>query len=516
MKILSLEQLRQADKITIEKEDINSINLMERAGGYAFQWIHQRLQNGPVPIKVFCGIGNNGGDGLVIARYLIENNYHVTTYVVNYSDKRSEDFLKAYDSLKNATKNWPITLREGDDLPEIDERDLVIDAVFGIGLNRPAPQWVQNLYKKINASQAYILSIDMPSGLYMDKAPAKNEEIIHATTVLTFQVPKLVFFLPETGKMFNGWEILDIGLDREYLATAKSNTLLIGKEHAVQLYRPRPKFSHKGIFGHTVIAGGSYGKMGSVAMSTKAALRTGAGLVTAYIPQLGVDILQTAIPEAMVEADRQNGKFIEEFDIDADADIIGVGMGMGTDDATAKAFGEFLQENDEPLVIDADGLNILAKNPKFLEFLPEKTILTPHPKELERLIGEWEDDFDKLKKAQAFAKKYKLILLIKGAYTFIIHEDMMYINTSGNPGMATAGAGDVLTGILTGLRAQKYDALDAAIFGVYLHGSAGDIASSKLGYESVIAGDIIENISEAFKELFAQPQQNPQEQGQRR
>ena len=301
---------------------------------------------------------------------------------------------------------------------------------------------------------------------------------------------------------------------QEYLAAAKSTQILLNKDHALQLYRPRKKFSHKGTYGHAVIAGGSYGKMGSVVMSTKACLKTGAGLVTAYIPQMGMNIMQTSVQEAMVEADRQNGRFLEEIDFEGSPDVAGIGMGMGTEQATVEAFGKFLSGYDKPLVVDADGLNIISKNKKFLQALPQKTIITPHPKEFERLIGEWEDDFDKLKKAKEFANEHKLVLVLKGAHTFIIHEDYFYINDTGNPGMATAGAGDVLTGMLTGLLSQGYDPLSAAIFGVYLHGRAGDIAASHLGYESVVAGDIIDNISEAYKDLFTQPQdenasQNP-------
>ena len=509
MKIYSKEQIYEADKKTLKKENIESINLMERAGGYAFQWIHKRLDGGPVKIKIFCGIGNNGGDGLVIARNLIEYGYDVTTYVVNYSDKRSADFLKAYESLKNKAKDWPTLIKSEEDFPTIEADDLVIDALFGIGYNRPADKWVQSLFDLINKSRAYILSIDMASGLYMDAIPAEDEIVIHPTMVLTFQTPKLIFFLPQTGKYVQNWEVLDIGLDRDYLMKTKTDVELINKTEARQIYKHREKYTHKGTYGHSVIVGGSYGKMGAVILSSSACLRSGSGLVTAYIPQFGVNIMQTALPEVMVATDKQNGKCFEEIDFDFDADVIGIGIGMGTEMDTVRAFKSFLTKNEKPLVIDADGLNILAKNPKFLELLPKETILTPHPKELQRLIGEWKDDFDKLKKTAQFAKDHNLIVVLKGAHTITIHDFKLYINNTGNPGMATAGAGDVLTGVITGLLSQKYNPLEAAIFGVYLHGRAGDIAVNQTSYEGLTAGDIVQFLGKAYLDLFAQ--ENPEQ-----
>ena len=507
MKIFSQKQIYEADKATLAKENIPSINLMERAGGYAFNWIDQRLQGGAVPIKVFCGIGNNGGDGLVIARNLIEKGYSVQTYIVNYSDHRSKDFLLAYDRLKQQTKNWPEVIKIGQDIPEIGSTDLVIDALFGIGYNRPVDKWVHALYERINNSGAYVLSIDIPSGLYMDKVPGEDEVYIQPTTVLTFQFPKLIFFLPQTGKYIDNWTVIDIGLDAEYMATTPTDIELIDKFEAQQMYRPKTKFSHKGTNGHSLIIGGSYGKMGSVTMSAKACLHSGSGLVTAFVPALGVDIMQTAFPEAMVVADRHRGKYLEEIDFELDPDVIGIGMGMGTEGQTIKAFGDFLKSNKKPLVVDADALNILAKNPDFLQYLPNKSILTPHPKELERLIGEWEDDFDKLEKAKQFAKEHDIVLVIKGAHTITVYDNKLYINNTGNPGMGTAGAGDVLTGVITGLLAQQYDPLHAAIFGVYLHGRAGDIAISHTSYESLIAGNLVEFLGQAFVDLFKKPEQ---------
>lgn len=513
MKIFSAKQIYEADKVTIEKEGIPSYNLMERAGGYIYEWMHYRLQGSKVPIKVFCGIGNNGGDGLVVARYLIENGYNVITYVVNCSDKRSPDFMKAFNALKDKTSKWPELLKSEDDLPQLTPQDIIVDAVFGIGLNRCPDDWIKMLFDRINKSGAYVLSIDIPSGMYTDRVPEETDVIVTPTYVLSLQAPKLVFFLPQTGIYVNMWEALDIGLDPEYLATTPTDVQLIGKQEIVQLYRNRPKYSHKHMFGHSLIIGGSYGKMGAVTLASKAAMRIGSGVVTAYVPQIGVPILQTALPEVMVETDNFNGKVFEEIDFETKANAIGIGPGMGTHEHTAKAFASFLKTVEHPIVIDADALNILATDKKLMEDVPAMSILTPHPGELYRLIGEWKDDFDKLEKTAEFAKKYNVIIVIKGADTITVYDFKLYVNDTGNPGLATAGSGDVLTGAITGLLAQGYHPVEAAMMGVYLQGTAADIAINQYGMEGLMAGDVVEFLGRAYIDLFQKPEQQQQQQG---
>ena len=505
MKIFSKEQIYHGDTLTTQRQNISSTDLMERAGTQIFNWLHMRMQGAQVPIHVFCGIGNNGGDGLVISRHLITHGYNVTTYVVNCSDKRSKDFLTNYDRIKNVTKDWPVLLSCKEEFPEIHRDDIIVDAVFGIGLNRPADDWVKALFQHFKASQAFTLAVDIPSGLYADKVPDDENGVVWANHTLSFASPKLVFFLPDTANYTQQWEVIDIGLDQEFLLTTPTEAELIGKFEVLPMYRPRDKFSNKGTFGHSLIIGGSYGKIGAVILTSRATLSVGAGLVTAYIPQCGYDILQTAIPEVMVVTD-EHEDFISAVNFDINPTVIGLGIGLGTNANTAAALETFLKTNTKPLVIDADGLNILSAKKSLLKLLPANTVLTPHPKELERLIGAWEDDFDKLKKAKAFAKKYQLILAIKGANTITVFNDKLYINSSGNPGLATAGSGDVLTGFVTGLISQGYDPLVATVFGVYLHGKAGDFAAEDIGYEGVIASHVIEYLSEAFKDLFKRPE----------
>ncbi|GMN11867.1 bifunctional ADP-dependent NAD(P)H-hydrate dehydratase/NAD(P)H-hydrate epimerase [Croceitalea sp. MTPC9] len=509
MKIFNAEQIYAADKFTIEKQQITSDSLMERAASQIFEWMNSRLQGANVRIHLFCGIGNNGGDGIALARHLKENGYSILVYVVNYSEKRSKDFLINLDRLKER-KLWPEFLDSDCEFPELGHDDIIVDAIFGIGLNRSPDDWVVKLINHINDSGAFILSIDVPSGLFLDRIPEDSKKVVRASHVLSFQAPKLVFFLPETGIFLNQWELLDIGLDQECLHKTETDFELIGKSEVLPMYMPRLKFSHKGSYGHSMIVGGSYGKIGAVNLAAKACLKTGSGLVTAYVPKCGYIPLQASTPELMVMTDDED-EILTEIESIKKAAVVGIGMGMGVEEKTTIAFSEFLDENTCPLVLDADALNILADDKELLKKLPKESVLTPHPKEFERLAGKWKDDFDKLRKAREFSIKYNCILVLKGAHTITFYNGKGYINATGNPGMATAGSGDVLTGMITALVAQNYPQIHAAIFGVYLHGLAGDMTVMENGYEAVTATDILNNIGKAFVELFKRPSAENQE-----
>ncbi|HKL34767.1 MAG TPA: NAD(P)H-hydrate dehydratase [Salegentibacter sp.] len=501
MKVLSAEHLKEADEKTMETEGISSTRLMERAASLVFNEIHERLEGADINIKIFCGIGNNGGDGLVVARLLHKYGYNVSVYVVNYSDKRSDDFLINEDRYKKESNISPELIKGKDDFPEISPGDFLVDAIFGIGLNRPAEGWLADLFHHINESGAFSLAVDMPSGLFPDKAPSDNAAIVKANYTLTFQTPKIVFYLPETMGFVGDVQILDIGLDRDFLKDIKPLAQLIGKREARQLYKPRNKNSHKGDYGHSLVVGGSYGKIGSIVLSARSTLKSGAGLCSIFVPKCGYDILQTALPEAMVITDEDKNE-LTNIKTELEPDVICFGMGAGKSSKTVEAFRELLERTKNPMLIDADGLNMLSENNDLLDLIPEKSVLTPHPKELERLIGKWEDDFEKMKKVEDFTKKYNLILVLKGAHTFIFSGKHTYINKSGNPGMATAGSGDVLSGIVAGLMSQKYEPLVAAILGVFLHGLSGDILAEKIGYEAILSGDISDKLGEAFLALM--------------
>ncbi|WP_375239363.1 NAD(P)H-hydrate dehydratase [Aurantibacter sp.] len=506
MKLFSKEQIYQGHVFSAKSQNIASAELMERAGIQIFNWLHIRMQGAQVPIHIFCGIGDNGGNGLVVARQLITHGYNVKTYIVNHSKTRSKDFLDNYDRIKNTTKDWPTLLNDDKSFPEIDPNDIIVDAIFGTGLNRDVDNWIVNLFKHFRDQKAFTLSIDIPSGLSTDKAPINPEAVVNAGYTLSFQSPKLVFFLPETAKYTVQWEALDIGIDPQFLLETDVDVELIGKNEVLPLYKPREKFSNKGNFGHAYIIGGSFGKMGAVTLASRSALLSGAGKVSAYIPKCGYTILQAAFPEAMVECDI-NEDFITDIKTEVEPTVIGLGIGLGLKPETIKALKKFLKENKRPLVLDADVIIILGKHKELLKLLPESTVLTPHPKELEHLIGEWTDDFDKLNKTKAFCETYKVIVVIKGFNTITVYNKKLFINTTGNPGLATAGTGYVLTGLITGLIAQEYNPLEAALFGVYLHGKSADIMVEDTGYQSLIASHVIEGVPLAYLDLFKQPEQ---------
>ncbi|GJH39712.1 bifunctional NAD(P)H-hydrate repair enzyme [Capnocytophaga sp. HP1101] len=487
MKVLNTQQMRDADAHTIATQGITSWQLTERAATKLFEWVKEHLSKERT-VTVLAGTGNNGGDGLALARMLIAEGWQVNIYLLCLSEHLSPDCQKNKELL--IAQGISITEIRAEQVKNITFGKIVIDAVFGIGLNRPAPEWLQQIFNALNNSNSYVLSIDMPSGLPTERIPSPEEIWVHPHQVLTFQTPKLPFFLPSTGRYIRKWEVLNIGLDEQFLNTLHPDFYYLEAD-IQQLQRPRATFSHKGTYGHALLVGGSYGKMGAVVLSGTAVLRAGAGLLTVAIPQCGYAVLQTALPEAMVLTCNEE-KHYKEMEIPFVPSAIGVGIGWGTHTETASSlFALFQQYPDMPFVVDADALNILAQHPEQLKYLPKNAILTPHPKELERLIGKWDDDLHKLAKAKDFAKKHQVILLIKGAYTMITDGEKYWINSTGNAGMATAGSGDVLTGMLTGLRAQGYRAVEATCLGVFLHGLQGDRAAKRIGMQRLMARDLL-------------------------
>ena len=498
MKILSSEQIYAADAATLKNQEITSLELMERAATLCFNWIHEKLKGDPIPILVFCGVGNNGGDGLVIARHLIQHGYSVSCFVVNYSEKRSTEFLENYNRLKEMGE-WPVMINSSKEIPDITKDSFVVDAIFGIGLKRVVSDFTSVLIQKINDVSPFSLAIDLPSGLFANKPNGNKDVILKATHILTFQVPKLSFFLPLNSPYINSWQIIDIALDDAFLESIETNYKVVEDTFIKLLYKDRDQFSHKGTFGHSLIMGGSYGKIGAAVLASKAALKIGSGLVTAYIPKCGYNILQTSIPEVMVEVDTDNE--LHYFNFKTDPKVIGIGPGMGTSEKTTKGYLNFLKENSKPLVVDADALNTLALNKEYLKYLPSNSVLTPHPKEFERLVGPWENDYEKLEKLQRFSVENNVIVVLKGMYSITANGNQLFFNSTGNSGLATGGSGDVLTGMITGLMAQGYISLHAAILGVYLHGLSADIGLEDLTEETFTASDILIYLCDAFREI---------------
>ncbi|MFD2603653.1 NAD(P)H-hydrate dehydratase [Flavobacterium suzhouense] len=491
MKIFSAQQIRQADETTILSQNITSTELMERAAGKAFEWIRTRFPDKATPFYIYCGQGNNGGDGLAIARMLLHEGYgNIKVEIVENTGSPTKDFSINKQRMEQAGISFEKI--NGNSVGGL----VIIDALFGIGLNRELSDEVRQAIRTINAKEATVISIDVPSGMFMDR---KTDLAVKADVVLTFQSPKLPFFFAGNKDFVNDFEVLDIGLDNEFITATKVNHHYIDADIILNYYKPVAKHAHKGTQGHAVIIGGSYGKIGAVCLSAKAALKSGCGLITAYIPQCGYDILQSSFPEAMVLT--SGLEHIDTIHFEFEPRAIGLGPGLGQHAYTQKEIGDFLSKNKIPLVIDADALNILSQNKEWLKLPPENTILTPHPKELERLMGSWNDDFDKLEKMKAFSRENDIILVSKDACTMIVHNDKVYVNSTGNAGLATGGSGDVLTGIITGLLAQGYKPIDAAIFGVYLHGLSADIGVKETSRQAFIASDILKYMGRAYLEI---------------
>ena len=500
VKILTSDQIHALDKYTIEHESIASIDLMERAANEVFQSII-RLAKGTRVYHVFCGMGNNGGDGLAVARMMVETGYHVHTYVVHHSPNASKDFQLNEERLKNisAVHYIETELR----IPKVAPDSIVIDAIFGSGLTRPVEGIAAAVIKTINDSRAPVYSIDVPSGLFCDKPNEADDTIVHSNITFTFHAPKLSFLFATNGKYVPEFRVLNIGLFNEYETQLASPFYYITHEVVKSVFKKREKFSHKGTYGHALICAGSVGKIGAAVLAVKATLKSGAGLVSANIPACGYEIMQTTNPEAIVYKDESNETLTHVPDIEKFS-AIGVGPGIGTEKETVSYLKELLQKNHHSMVLDADALNIVSSDSTLLPLIPENSILTPHPGEFKRLTGDWKDDLDKLQKQLEFSKANKVVVVLKGANTSVSTPDgKVYFNSTGNPGMAKGGSGDVLTGIITSLLAQKYSSEEAAVIGVYIHGLAGDIAKDVLGETSMEASDIIHYLPKAFKELEA-------------
>lgn len=503
MKILSAAAIREWDQYTIENEPILSIDLMERAAGKCAEWLMQHYPDA-VSWSVFCGKGNNGGDGLAIARILLENNYPVTVYILEFGHKGTTDFQTNLARLHKLPKADIHFIQEEAHFHPFPEGEIVIDALLGSGINRHLEGLTAKLAEHINQSGCPVISIDIPSGLFSDTS-TKAELTVKATHTLTFQCYKPAFLMAENAGALGEIHLLDIGLHPGYLSKTESHYELTDETIIHAIYKPRPKFSHKGDCGNVLLVAGSYGKTGAAVLVARACLRGGAGLVTCHIPRCAYTILQTAVPEAMVDTDPHellNTVINKKPDELARYDAIGAGPGLGTDAATINMLIKLFTDYGKPMVLDADALNCIAQRKELMAAIPAGSILTPHPKEFERLFGQTADEFERVALAQAKAKELNCIIVVKGHHTFIATPGGQgYYNHTGNPGMATAGSGDVLTGLLTALLAGGYPPEQATVLGVYLHGLAGDLAAKELSQEAMIAGDIINFLGKAFLQV---------------
>lgn len=501
MKILNIEQIRAADTYTIQHEPISSIDLMERAASAFARWFMTYFPLPQPTIEIVAATGNNGGDGLCVARILQANHYNVKVTVLRL-DRASNDFAYNENLLKKNALYADIICKEinKEEYLFFDKNSLIIDALFGSGLTRPLSGLSAAVVKKMNDSQCPIIAIDMPSGLFADKESTGNQNIVRAQHTVSFELPKLAFMLPENYPFVGQWHIVPIGLHAEFIAQQTVDYHYFTAGEARKRQKITPKFAHKGTRGHVLFVGGSYGKIGAAALSVRATLKAGAGLATAYIPQCGYTILQSTVPEAMVitpspsdEADYLASYNNKLPDLQPYS-VLALGPGLGTNIATHNLVKQLLltaAAQKIPLVIDADALNIIAFN-EWQDILPPNSILTPHPKEFERLAGVTNNHFDRLEKLRACAKKWSCYIVLKGAHTAIAcPAGRVFFNSSGNQAMATGGSGDALTGIIAALRAQGYSPENSALLGVFRHGAAGDKAALNSPNGSISAWDIV-------------------------
>lgn len=501
MKILSSPQLKELDKYTIVHEPIASIDLMERAAIALTDAIANRWDKS-YEVVVFAGPGNNGGDALAVARMLSQKGYHIEVFLFNTKDKLSEECQTNLERLKDCGSIYFTEIRTQFDPPTLTEKHLVIDGLFGNGLNKPLNGGFAGVVKYINASKAVVVAIDTPSGLMGEDNTYNNRQnIIQADVTLGIQLPKLSFFFPENEEIVGEWELLDIGLKQSFIDAATSTYFTLEEEEISQLIKTRKRFAHKGTFGHGLLIAGSYGMAGASILAAKACLRSGIGLLTVHVPIHNHDLLQTTVPEAIVQTDIHERYFAQPVSLKR-YNALAIGPGLGQDEDTALALIEQIQGSTLPLVLDADAINILSSHRNWLKRIPKRSILTPHLGELERIIGKCMDTYERLTKVKELATYLQSYFIVKGAWTAIVTpEGNFYFNPTGNPGMATAGSGDVLTGILLALLAQGYGQEEACKLGVYIHGLAGDIAADEVSEISLTAQDIIASLPAAWKKI---------------
>ncbi len=503
MKILNSQDIHAVDMATCEKQQISSLELMERAASQVSCEIISRF----LPSKrivVIAGPGNNGGDALAVARMLIEQGYRrVEIFLFNVTGKLSHDCNEERKRLIMIDNVDFTEVTHEFTPPYLGAEDVVVDGLFGAGLDKPLQGGFVTLARYINESEAFVISIDLPSGLFGEwNSQVSFRDVVHADLTLSFQLPRLSFFFKENAAVLGEWKLLDIELDQAKIKETATDFYLIDKRNIAPLLHERSPFTGKRDYGSTMVFAGSAGMMGAAVLCSQAVLRTGGGLVTVHSARIGLSVLQTALPEAMFEPDRDE-YFITEMKLRHNHQAVVVGSGIGTHERTLNAFQELLQQAKSPLVLDADALNCIAKRPALLPLLPPKTILTPHRGEFDRMFGEHFTDEERLRTAIDMARQYNVIIVVKGHYTAVVRPTgRVYFNCTGNAGMATAGAGDVLAGMIAAFLSQGYNPEYAATLGVYVHGLAGDMAAAEFGEFGMTASDISRYAGRAIRDLL--------------
>lgn len=503
MKILNAQQIKEVDRCSIQKQKISSWELMERASAVFVGTLCKYL-TGSEKVHIFCGKGNNGGDGLAIARMLADRHFSVSVFIVQHTDKASEDFLINYEKIKTHSRIRCIKeIRQSADMDgEIKDDVICIDALLGSGINKAAEGLLKECICHINRHYKTIYSVDVPSGLFLDKENGPNDAVVRSTCTLTFQLPKLSFFLPENAEFVGDWEVLDIGLSEECIRQHATSYFTIDLSFVSSLCIPRKKVSAKWDYGHCLIVAGSAAMPGAAVMCVCSALRSGCGLVTIHSVEKVVDKVSQYYPECLLSVDSYSTNIQRMPDNIEKYTSVAFGCGMGHTEDTYRVLQSLLQTTgSQKLIIDADGLNVLAQHPELADLLPSyRTVLTPHIKEFDRLFGKHYSHYQRLQTAVQMAVHKKTVIVLKSAYTAVVlPSGNVYFATFANSGMAKGGSGDVLTGLIAGLCARGYQTENAALLAVYLHAYAGLQAAQHIHPACVLPTDVITFLSDAFK-----------------
>jgi NAD(P)H-hydrate epimerase len=496
MRILSTSEIRNADRYTIENEPISSLNLMERAAKTVFDRLSEET-DGVEEYAIICGMGNNGGDGLVIARLLAEKNTSVEVYILKHREKGSDDFMVNLERLSEIGVE-PVWAENASFVESIARESIIVDCMLGSGLSSPLNGLFLEVVEGLNETSNYKIAIDVPTGLFgEDNSNNDQGAVLQVDTTYAFHTPRLSFFDPDWGRFVGNWEVVDIGLLDDSTQRELKYHAITADEVSL-LLRPRNKFSHKGNYGHLLVVAGSKGMLGAGHLSSFSAMKAGAGKVTWHVPKDCWTTAQLFAPEVMISIDDEENQ-VSHFPLSGGYSSVVFGPGIGVSDQTEAVLKQVLNNAHVPIVFDADSITLLGNNPTLTAFLPEGSILTPHPGEMDRLLGKRYRGWDQIEVTREFAIQKKVFMILKGAHTAICTPSgEVFFNTTGNPGIATAGSGDVLAGIIGGLLASGYSAFHAAVVGVYLHGLAGDFATFSLGEESVVASDIRDYLHMAF------------------
>lgn len=502
MKIFSSEIIKEIDKATCEAQGISSLELMERAASAVCCELMARF-NPTQRMVIFAGPGNNGGDALAVARMLFEQGYRkLEIFLFNVMGKLSHDCNEELKQIREIEGIDFTEVTKDFQTPYLSDSDVVIDGLFGSGFKGRLQKGFLTLVNYINDSGAYIISIDVPTGLTGEwNDNVSRRDMVHANLTLTFQFPRLSFFFEENKEVLGDWKLLDIGLDEAKIKELPVDFMLVEEKNVKTFFKKRNPFTGKRDYGSALFFAGSIGMAGAAVLCAKACLRSGAGLTTVHSARIALQTLQSVVPEALFEPDR-NEHFISDMSIHHNHQAVAAGPGLGVNEKTVDALEALLKNYKSPLVLDADALNCIARRPHLLSLVPAHSIITPHVGEFDRLFGNHTSSEDRIRKAIDMAKYYNIIIVLKGHYTATIRPTgRVYFNSTGNPGMATAGSGDVLTGVITALVAQGYKPEQAAFLGVFIHGMAGDLAAKEWGEYGLLASQIADYCAIALKNL---------------